>query len=66
MSVARVRVLTQVSFNRVIGIPKVEMSVARVRALTQKNGEYCERSTISRNECCPCEGIDTLQPSLIK
>ena len=42
------------------------MSVARVRALTPEISNAEALRDISRNECCPCEGIDTAFFQLVR
>ena len=59
MSVARARALTHTILIKKIAIAAVEMSVARARALTHFSTFSTNHGRIRRNECCPCEGIDT-------
>ncbi len=60
MSVARLRALTHdgVSVGSFVAYV-VEMSVARLRALTHLRAIMNYEISLSRNECCPFEGIDT-------
>ena len=61
MSVARARALTlHCRCLHNLSSLCVEMSVARARALTQSLHIFCLHNLSRRNECCPCEGIDTL------
>ena len=60
MSIARARALTPVYGSVVFRLFHVEMSVARARALTHYVYYSYEYRGEGRNECCPCEGIDTL------
>ena len=59
MSVARARALTLASSPAFAFTDIVEMSVARARALTHAAGRVSIIPFFCRNECCPCEGIDT-------
>ena len=60
MSVARVRALTRADISLLTEtVIFVEMSVARVRALTRMKVDFRDVVFCCRNECCPCEGIDT-------
>ena len=59
MGVARLRALTQPFSTAGSASGSVEMGVARLRALTQLSpNQFCIEE-LSRNGCCPVEGIDT-------
>ncbi len=59
MSVARARALTPIGLIGLSVAIGVEMSVARARALTHFSASLSSYFLLRRNECCPCEGIDT-------